>query len=181
MAVVLAEGNDSYFIINGVPYQRGSIVPLFEADLLEESRNPAVDYEGYVSFRREVAFKNNMIGNYHYSSYTNAATGLPFADFNELLAWIGDNCFLGTAGGGGTTGLAYTKTFYIKAVPVAPNEKAPGATFSDAWLDGATPTLMLINNADYTGAQITYNDGTDSIGPTGSEFVDGDTVVIFKS
>lgn len=178
---VLAAGDDSYFIIDGVPYQRGSIVVLFEADLLEESRNPAADYEGYVSFRRENAFKNNMIGNYHYSSYINAATGLAFADFNALVTWIGDNCFLGTAGGGGTAGLAYTKTFYIKAVPVAPNEKAPGDTFSDAWLDNATPTVLLINNAPHTGAQITYDDGTDSIGPTGSTMVDGDTVVIFKS
>lgn len=177
---VLAVGSDSYFLVDGVPYQRGQLLPVFEVQLAHD--NPSgKDYTGYVSFRLASAMRNVFIGDYHYSNYTDAATGNPFASYNDLVTWICANVFAGEISGGGTSGITFTKVFRIVAAPAAPDEKAAGDTFTDAWLVGADVTVMMINGVNYTGVQIDHDDVAGSIGPAGSFFSIGDTVVIFKN
>lgn len=174
---VLSVGDDSYFLIDGEPHQRGSIIPVLKSQL--DIERPAADNTGYVSLRRQA--NNELYGRFHYSSYRDGSTGDPFADYNALITWIAENCFAGKVSAGGSSGIAFTKTFYIKAVPAAPNEKAAGDTFTDAWLIGGEVTVLKINNVDNTGVQIDHDNVTGEIGPTGSFFSVGDTVVIFKN
>lgn len=169
MELILGVGDSSYFTINGLPYQRGQLIPVYDMA------------SGKVSFRDKEAQRNEKFGSLHYSDYTDASTGNPFATWNDLMTWIAANVFAGTISGSSTTGLAFIKTFYIVAAPVADDEKAAGATFTDAWLDGITPQLMLVNGEPYTGANINYDDATDTIGITDGNFVVGDVVIILKS
>lgn len=169
MQLILGVGDSSYFTIDGIPYQRGQLIPVYDVA------------NGKVSFRDQQSMRNDKFSNLLYSDYIDASTGNPFASWSALMTWIAANVFAGTISGSSTTGLAFMRTFYIVAAPAADDEKAAGATFTDPWLDGIVPQVMLVNGEAYTGAFINYDDGTDTIGIADGNFVVGDVVVILKS
>lgn len=179
MAVVLNAGDNSCVFIDGLPYQRGSILPVFEEQLNKE--RPDRNNSEYVSLRRVSSIRNDdFTGSLHYSEYYDESTGLAFASFNDLVNWLAANMFAGNISGGGS-GVSFSKRFNIVAVPVAPNDKAPGATFSDPWLVGKTITLMMLNKAAYDDGDITFNGGTGTVGVIGYSFQAGDRIIIFTT
>lgn len=178
--ITLGIGDDSYFTINGLPYQRGSITPLYEAELVK--MNDREDYTDKVALRRTWATRNDLYGTLLYSDYIDASTGNPFASYNDLIQWIAENVFEGTISAGGPSGITFTRQFNIVAgAPASSNEKTEGDTFTDAWLVGKTVTVLMINGVAYTGAQIDHDSVAGEIGPTGSSFVAGDVVIIFTA
>ncbi len=169
--MILAAGNDSCFLVDGIPYQRGHLIPFLNST------------DGTCSFRFASAYRSEAegFGTLGYADYTDASTGNPFASFNDLLTWCTAYAFAGIISAGGSSGLTFSKVFYIVAAPAAEDEKAAGATFQDDWLIDKTVTLMVINNVNYTGANITHDDVTGTIGPTAGAFVENDVVVIFTA
>lgn len=169
--MILAAGNDSCFLVDGIPYQRGHLIPFLNSTA------------GTLSFRFADAYRSEAegFGTLGYADYTNAATGLPFATFNDLLTWCTSYAFAGLLSAGGSSGVTFSKVFYIVAAPAAANEKAAGDTFQDDWLIGKTVTLMVINGVIYAGAAIDFDDVTGTIGPDGSAFNVNDVVVIFTA
>lgn len=169
--MILAAGNDSCFLVDGIPYQRGHLIPFLNST------------NGTLSFRFADAYRSEAegFGTLGYADYTDASTGLPFATFNDLLTWCTAYAFAGIISAGGSSGITFSKVFYIVAAPAADDEKAAGDTFQDDWLIGKSVTLMIINGANYAGGDIDFDSVTGTIGPTVGAFIENDVVVIFTA
>ncbi len=168
-------GNSACFFIDGEPYQRGDVTPLFDGDKVR------------LQWRNDVF--RPIINWTLYSDIENGNTNNPFASKAELITFLTNYVFQTAGnggGGGGGTVPNLIKSYIIKAVPAGGNEKPEGQYINDAAflnIPGYDVVISLVsrNGNPYHGVQIDHDGTTGDVGLTGGDantFQDGDEVVI---
>jgi len=172
MSFTLSVINDGCFGISSVPYAKSLVLPKFNIA------------DGKLTFFYTPYKDTPLFPQAHYSDITNAATGLPFASMSELIEWVQLNCFVLPAGSTPGSTVALMKVLYVKTVPAADDEVAPGAAIVHEFLDTGTLQKIEIAGTDYYTDSFTHTPGTG----TGTvsfdddtEFVNNDVVFLLKN
>lgn len=167
--MILARVNDSCFSVGGVPYRKGHLYPILYVE------------SGKIEFRREIAPGYALIGPFHYSEYIDATTGLPFASFNDVVAWTEANMFFTPIGGGAGTTLPFMKWLYVKVVPAAEDEVAPGDTISHSFLGSGYLKALYKDGVLYGPDDFVHNSGLESVQLNAGAFADGNVLLLLKT
>lgn len=125
--IVLQDYNDAVIQIDGLPYQKGAVKPIFDKQ---------AETMGLVFLDTDRVITTPM----PYSLYKPLG-GVPFASFNLLVGWVHDAFFLDSSGGGGGA----------PAVPIA----APGVmdTYVPARKISSSSTQLVCVDLDNTAGR----------------------------
>lgn len=183
MAKVLYAVNSAAFGFDNntgtsVPYQRGTVLP--ELNVENETLRLFATYD----------INRSILKHTSYEDLINGSTGVAFASFAELITFCEDNILKGESGGAGSN-MVLAYTYFIKDVPVGPNDKLSGENIQDNNLIGVDINKIIevkVDNDSYTDIQpddtgeINFDTVTGTISQAdGSLYVDGEKVTIWIS
>lgn len=168
--MILAAVNNSCISVSGRSHAKGSLFVNFDPD------------NGKIELRQVFKPGYSLYGPFHYSEWTDASTGNPFASYSDLIAWIEVNLYSG--GDSGASSIGYMKILYVVAAAVAEDEVTAGATIEHEFLDTGSVLKAEVNGTNYYAADLTHNTGSPgdlTLTNPARDFIDGDVLLIIKT
>lgn len=168
MGFTLKLENNGCFLIDGLPYQRGAVLPVFQ------ERN-GIKRANEVQF---IGTDGREITTFcHYSEITNGTTGNPFVSMNDILAYMISYVFLAPiSGGASTSGQYYDETYSIVAAAPGAGELLAGASVTIPNSVGKTITRIFIDGVYYDNTQFNHNTATGELSLVAGNFSDGEVL-----